>query len=150
MDKVILKQDVIVVEDHVDQQCIRHVHLMSNSAFNCTPAPFPIGKGAVTQEGGVWHLRVEYPYRGALDFPYACVEGNYRRLVVWSLDGYELIKLALMDAWYEYVRLFHGAPQFAFIKTLPSVVQNGYQIGGMTLMETEWMLEKCVAVGCKL
>lgn len=141
--------EVIVIEDRVDVQCVRHVHLMSNIELPCNRIPFPRERGFMTREAGVWHYRAEYPYRGALDV--ACINNgtNYRRLVVWSLDGYDLIKPALHDAWHEYLRLFHGAPQFAFVRQLPAVVQNGYEVGGMTLIEAEWMLEKAVAVGCK-
>lgn len=141
--------EVIVVEDRVDAQCVRHVHLMSNIELPCSSVPFPFERGSVTREAGVWHYRAEYPYRGALDV--ACINGgkNFRRLVVWNLEGYELIKLALYDAWNEYLRLFYGAAQYAFIKKLPANVPNGYEVGGMVLLEAEWMMERAVAVGGK-
>ena len=141
--------DIIVVEDRVDAHCVRHVHLMSNSDPACRDIPFLLERGSVTREAGVWHYRAEYPYRGALDV--ACVnsEKKFRRLVVWNLDGYELIKPALYDAWQEYLRIFHGAAQYAFVRCLPAKVPNGYEVGGMTLVEAEWMMENAVAVGCK-
>jgi len=144
-----VNSDVIVVEDRVDMQCVRHVHLMSNIELACTQMPFPLARGSVTREAGVWHYRAEYPYRGALDV--GCINNgaNFRRLVVWSLEGYDLVKPALNDAWEEYLRLFHGAAQYAFIKEIPAVIQNGHEVMGMTLIEAEWMLDRCVAVGCK-
>ena len=149
--------DVIVIEDRVDEQCMRHVHLMSNCDFSLTPttpqggaARLPLGEGMITREAGVWHYRAEYPYRGALDV--ACINGgaNFRRLVVWNLDGYESVKLALYDAMREFSRLFGGMPVCAFMRRLPTGVENGYEIGLMSLMQAEWMLERAVAVGCKV
>lgn len=141
--------EVIVIEDRVDAQCMRHVHLMSNIELGCTQIPFPLARGSVTREAGVWHYRAEYPYRGALDV--ACIYnvGNFRRLVVWSLDGYGSVKVALKDAWSEFYKLFGGEPAFAFMRKLPSGVENGHEVGGMILIEAEWMLERSVAVGCK-
>lgn len=139
--------EVIVVEDRVDAQCRRHVHLMSNIQYTSIDIPYPPDMWMGNCEAGVWHYRADYPYRGVLDIGCIYDGGNFRRLVVWSLDGYELIKVALHDAWNEYVRLFQGAPQHAFIKKLPSIVPNGHEVGGMTLVEAEWMMDCAVAVG---
>lgn len=143
--------DVIVVENRVDLQCVRHVHLMSNAQFDeVCMRRYGIMNGAIaTQEGGVWHLRAVHPYRGALDVKAACVEGKVRRLVVWNLEGYVSVKQALFDARTDYRRLFGGEAQFAFARRLPNNIENGHDVGGMTVMSAEWMLERSVAVGCK-
>ncbi len=56
--------DVIIVENYVDSQCIRHLHLMSNFFIN-RPA-VSLERGELRQETGVWHYRAMYPYRGVL------------------------------------------------------------------------------------
>ena len=90
-------EQVIVVENLVDAQCVRHVHLLSNRLIeDCVLQSYaPCGTGRVTQEIGAWHFRAEYPYRGVLDV--ACVgnEKRFRRLVVWSLAGYARATQAL-------------------------------------------------------
>jgi len=80
------KGDLIVIEDRVDMQCIRHVHLMANVEFDeACMSRYTAVNGLVMREAGVWHLRAVYPLRGVIDIPAACVEGKVRRLVVWSL-----------------------------------------------------------------
>ena len=144
-----VQSDMIVIDDYVDIRCIRHVHVMSNREFAGAQVPFPLERGAVTREGGVWHYRAEYPYRGALNV--ACVDGgrNFRRLVVWSLDGYGSVQAALDDAMVEFSRLFQGVPGYAFMRRLPRNVENGHEAGLMMLFEAEWMLQLSIAVGGK-
>ena len=142
-------EEVIEVVNYVDGQCIRHLHLMSNIEFDAACMNrYSAVNGVVTREAGIWHLRAMHPFRGAMDFH---CEGwvKQRRLVAWSTNGYATIKIALKDAKQEYCKLFGGKPQFAFIKKMPKDVEICHEVGGMTLIEAEWMLERCVAVGCK-
>lgn len=139
-----MEDGVIVVEDRVDMQCMRHVHWMSN-----TPIPIPSpnwGEGSVSQEMGVWHLRAVVPFRGVLDIE---TGGGvkFRRFVAWSLDGCGSVREALGQARAEYVLLFGGSPQFGFMRSLPRGVEWFTEFDGLLLLDAEWMLEKCVAVG---
>ena len=158
--------EIIVVEDRVDMQCVRHVHWMGNSP---SPVPSPntadadIWRGVQwVREAGVWHLRWSGPYRGVIDIPAACVEGKVRRLVAWSLadSGERLafgltVRQALHEAAREFERLFGGRAQFGFMRRLPrsafsneqSAISRVVEVGDLTLLEAEWMLERCVAVG---
>lgn len=139
--------EVIVIEDRVDMQCVRHVHLMSNGQdFALTPTPLPLGEGTSTREAGVWHWRWEGPFRGALDIE---TEGGvkFRRFMAWSMEGCESVREALGLAAAEYERLFGGRPQFGFMKSLPRGVEPFTEFEGMLLLDAEWMLERCVAVG---
>lgn len=145
--------DIIVVEDRVDGECVRHVHLMSNGDFSLTPThPYralrslPLGEGKVTREAGAWHWRAMYPFRGVLDIE---TEGGvkFRRFVVWSLEGCESVRVALKQAKAEYERLFGGSPRFAFMRKLPNGVAWFTEFDGLLLLDAEWMLERCVAVG---
>lgn len=140
----VIPQDVIVVEDYVDMQCMRHVHWMSNTPI---PSPSPNWvEGSISQEMGVWHLRWEGPYRGVLDIE---TEGGvkFRRFVVWSLDGCGSVREALKQAKAEYERLFGRGPQFGFMRSLPKGVEWFTEFDGLLLLDAEWMLERCVAVG---
>jgi len=141
---------VIEVVNYVDGQCIRHLHLMSNLEFEpACMSQYAAINGLMTREAGVWHLRAMHPYRGAIDVPAACVEGKARRLVVWSLAGCASVTRALYDAVHEYERLFGGRAQYAFMKKLPKAAEHGMAVGDLILLEADWMLERCVAVGCK-
>ena len=140
--------DVIVVENRVDMQCMRHLHLMSNLEFGRNILrTYGAPNGIATQEIGVWHFRAVYPYRGALDIACVGIEKKFRRLVVWSLQDYASVQVALRDARQEYCRLFGGEPQYAFMSKLPGGIESGHEFGEMTLLQAEWMLERCVAVG---
>lgn len=146
--------DVIVVEDRVDMQCVRHVHWMANAVPGVT---FQVPSGEWVLESGVWHLRWEGPYRGMIDVPAACAEGKFRRLVVWSLDSGKLevesgkwsVRVALFEAAMEFERLFGGRAEYGFMRRLPKGAEHGMEVGDLILLEAEWMLERCVAVGCR-
>jgi len=155
-------KDLIIVENYVDPQCIRHLHLMSN--FFIALPPGSLERGVLKQETGVWHYRAEYPYRGVLDI--ACVgsEKKFRRLVVWSLtpplppphlgtngEGKYTIRNALSQAHTFFWSTFRFQPGYAFMRRLPAAAReaNDQDVEGMVLLEATWMLEKCVAVGGK-
>jgi len=99
------------------------------------------------QEAGVWHYRAEYPYRGILDVKAACIDGKFRRLMVWSLVGCGSVREALCQAEVHFWAMFCFRPAYAFMRRLPGGVENGQDFEGLILLEAEWMLEKCVAVG---
>ncbi len=138
-----MNNDVVIVENYVDHQCIRHLHLMANSSI---ALPF-LEKGIITQETGAWHLRVEYPYRGVLDVEAACKHGKFRRLVVWSLEGCGSVRAAIDQAEVYFWTLFRFRPAYGFMKRLPNGAENGQDLDGLILLEADWMLGKCVAVG---
>jgi len=148
--------DVIVVEDRVDGQCVRHVHLMSNAptplSANTLTSPHlslaGVNGGRWEREAGVWHLRMEYPYRGVLDFDCEGWE-KFRRLVVWNLDGCGSVREAISQAEELFWMTFKFRPGYAFVRKLARGAENGMDLDGLVLVEAEWMLERCVAVGGK-
>jgi hypothetical protein len=137
--------EVIVVENYVDSQCIRHLHLMSNFFINRPSAS--LERGVLKQVAGVWHYCAEYPYRGVLDVKAACAGGKFRRLVVWSLSGCGSVREAICQAEGHFWAMFRFRPAYVFIKRLPDEVENGLEFDGLVLLEAEWMLDRCVAVG---
>lgn len=141
--------DVIRLENYVDAQCVRHVHLMSNVEIGRSTLrhyfPPADAKVVIGKELGVWHVRAEWPYKGILDIQ-AASWPKFRRLVVWNLEGCASVTEAFYNAAMEYERvLYGGKPEFAFMRKLPKGARE--EIGGMPLIECEWMLERCVAVG---
>lgn len=143
--------DIVVVEDLVDDRCMRRLHLMLN--VDPTPVLTEIKtifggneKFAVEEEAGAWHVRVEYPYGGPLDIE---CEGwpKAKRFVLWSLTGIKSVKLALFEAANKYEEVFKQRAQYAFMRKLPRGVENGIEVGDLMLFEAEWMVRNCVAVG---
>lgn len=92
-----------------------------------------------------------------LEIDAACREGKFRRLVVCPLEGRVSVRAALQEAAREFERLFGGRPQFGFMRKMPkSAVSDQLlagsgvvEVGDLMLLEAEWMLERCVAVGGK-
>src|SRR5512140_3312306 len=115
--------DVIVVENYVDPQCMRHLHLMSNFFINRPTAG--LERGELRQEAGVWHYRATYPYRGILDVKAACIDGKFRRLVVWSLAGSGSVREALCQAEVYFWAMFRFRPAYGFLRRLPAGVEHG-------------------------
>ena len=104
--------------------------------------------------GGVYVLEIDA----------ACREGKFRRLVVCPLEGRVSVRAALQEAAREFERLFGGRPQFGFMRKLPVAVGRGMWeegigewgvdsgvvlVGDLVVLEVDWILERCVAVGCK-
>ena len=143
--------EMIVLENRVDCQCVRHVHLMSNQEPDelVRLRYAPRGAGWIaTREVGVWHCRVSYPYKGMLDVAAAVpAKKKFRRLVVWNLEGCGSVRNAIGEAFTYFWALFKFQPGYVFIKKLPTGVEHGQEFEGLILIEADWMLERCVAVG---
>ena len=145
--------EIITIENRVDENAVRHVHLMSNTPFGVAAFPqmqesteFGGIKGVVTREQGVWHFRAESPMRGLIEIK---CEGwpEAKRFVVWSLVGCLSVTEALYDAAKEFERICGQRPGYAFMWKLPKGIENAHAIGDLNLFEAEWMINKSVAVG---
>lgn len=146
---------VIVIEDRLDEQCMRHVHLMGNEPIDEAGLhPFGIpSTTAIIERGetaGSHFVKVELPFRGIWNVDAACREGKFRRLVLWHLDGFVSIRDAITRAEYEFAHLFGFAPGYVFIKQLPRGAFHCQDVDGMLLLEVDWMLERSIAVGGRL
>ena len=143
--------EVIVVENVIGMDGMRRLHVMGNAPPPAPPQISPkhgeyLERGEISVEAGVYHLRVCEPVRGVVDFH---CEGwpKFRRLVVWSLEGCPSVTSALQEAGREFERCFGGRPQFAFVRKLPEAAEYGKVVGDLILLEADWMLVRCVAVG---
>ncbi|MCI0551303.1 MAG: hypothetical protein L0287_10130 [Anaerolineae bacterium] len=149
---------------------MRLIHLMANRELDISALQKygPPAGGLVINtkfQTGTWHLWATWPYRGRLDIA-ACIssEKKFRRLVVWSIDGYGSARDAIRDASNYFWRAFRFEPGYCFFRRLPAGVEFGQDFpspqprlqgasqspngrGRMILLAAEWMLERCVAVG---
>lgn len=53
----------------------------------------------------------------------------------------------LKEAAFEFLQLFHDAPQHAYISKLPSGVGNGVEVDGVMLFEADWIPSRILVVG---
>jgi hypothetical protein len=144
-----MAHDVIVVEDVIMENGRRFVHLMSNAEIKMR---YPEDAQArATVEAGVHHLRVEMPLRGLVDFH---CEGwkSPRRFVFWSLRQGERMSEIILQAATEHCHLFGSAPDYAFVRQLPTGIEEGTAVeflgGEILLFSAEWMvISRAVAVG---
>lgn len=143
--------EVIVVVDRLDGQCVRHVHLMSNEEIGHevlhaygivqTTATIEVGK-----EIGAYFVKASGPCKLVWNVN-AAADGKFRRLVAWSLVGCDSVREAMRGAARDFERIFGFAPKYVFMRKLPRGTENCMDVDGMILLEAEWMLETCVAVG---
>lgn len=89
---------------------------------------------------------------------------KFRRLVVCPLEGRVSVRAALQEAAREFERLFGGRAGYGFIRKMPVAVGRGMWeegigewgvdsgvvlVGDLVVLEVDWILERCVAVGGK-
>ena len=100
----------------------------------------------VTKEAGVYHLRGNWRFRGVIDFQ---LEGwpKFRRMVVWSIDGYQNVKETIAEAEDWFNRWFGFWPERVYMRALPKEVENGQQWGLLHLFDCDWVPGRCVALG---
>ncbi|NUQ86293.1 MAG: hypothetical protein HUU11_16430 [Anaerolineales bacterium] len=109
--------EVIEVENYIDDQFVRHVHLMSNSqGFD---ANLPAGvTPTVTKEAGVYHLRASWAAREAFAGTMRGKDRIERQIVLWALNG-ERVSKCIRDAAAEFGRVFSRRPSFAAVRSYP-------------------------------
>lgn len=136
--------DVIIVEDVVTEDCVRKLHVMSNSEI-CMQLPCQ-AKVAQTVEGGVFHLRAEWMYWGMLDIK-PREWPKPRRLLVWSLREGERVSDAIRAAAEMWTKAVGWEPKYVWIRSLPKGAEWCQEVYGCILLETTWIPRNCVAVG---
>lgn len=113
----IVMDEVIEVENYIDDQFVRHVHLMSNSQN--IEANLPAGvTPTVTKEAGVYHLRASWAAREAFAGTMRGEDRREHQVVLWALNG-ERVRKCIRDAAAEFVRVFSRRPSFATMKSYP-------------------------------
>jgi len=139
-----MDEAIIIVNDVVLEDCVRRLHVMSNSPIEMA---LPAGaKAERTQEAGIYHLRAEWMFWGMLDIqPREWLKP--RRLLVWSLRPGERVSEAIQSAVEMWTRAVGWGPQFAWVRSLPVGAEWCQDVCGCILLEAEWIMMNCVAVG---
>lgn len=109
--------EVIEVENYLDDQFVRHVHLMSNSQDFEVSLPAGVTP-TVTKEAGVYHLRAEWSAREAFAGTMRGKDRIERQIVLWAFNG-ERVSQCIRDAAAEFGRVFSRRPRFAAVRSYP-------------------------------
>jgi hypothetical protein len=149
--------EIIEVENYVDAQGVRRLHLMCNAEIRVDdlepPYLLPDGVNAeVKREAGAWHLRAEWRAREAFA---GTMRGSDRRewqVVLWALEKGDRIGAATQEATVLFRRAFGRHPQFAAVRRFPQGVDDLAEIeidGGrrmLPLVESADVPERFVMV----
>lgn len=148
--------DVIIVLDEVGQDLTRRIHVMSNEPIG-EPWSGRIpawGKADAAQEGGVYHLRAEWPVREAMYWRFRCWAGDRRYpTVTWALLPGDRISVAAVDAALLFFGVFGYWPSCAWVRTWPRGlrVEEAYiplsEDAGLDLIAVSWAPEGFVVIG---
>jgi len=142
--------DVIELENRIDEQGMRVVHLMANRPLKPTDLigywPPQDAKIETGLEAGVYHLRAEWPYVHIVEVRPG------QQYVMREIRKGERISEAVGAAVRDYLREFGHGPQYAYLRRLPRNVPIGYAIRYLgweifLLQADDWLPEGQVAVG---
>lgn len=125
--------EIIEIENYIDAQWVRHLHLMSNEEFDLTAALSQEGDGVlarygvpagvqveVKKEAGVYHFRAEWEARGAFAGTMYGSDRRERQIVLWAMKPGERVSVSVQEAAVLFCRTFARNPKFAAVKVYPS------------------------------
>lgn len=124
-------REIIEVENYIDADWVRHLHLMSSVEIDEAEVRSKYGVGdaklTVNCEAGVHHLHGEWKARGLFagtyrDFP------REMPIVLWAMDKGEQVRLAIAAAAFEYLQKVGRLPRFAGVQALPKGVEEGVDV----------------------
>jgi hypothetical protein len=112
--------DVIEVENYIDGQWMRHVHLLSNdenAEINLPVYASPV----ITKEAGVWHVRASWAAREAFAGTLRGDDRIERQIVLWAFSG-QRVSVCIRDAAREFWKVFGRQPDFAAVHAYPDAM----------------------------
>lgn len=112
--------DVIEVENYIDGQWMRHVHLMSNDENAEVDLPV-YASPVITKEGGVWHVRASWAAREAFAGTLRGDDRIERQIVLWAFSG-QRVSVCIRDAAREFWKVFCRQPDFAAVHEYPEAM----------------------------
>lgn len=150
----------IVIENRIDENGIRHLHVMSDKPISdrWRQMLFPENttRGFVIYQDKLYvddvrlhHLELAFTAIGIVDVH---AEGwpKFRRMIMRPLVEGDRMSLVIEAAVFEFAKRFHFWPGYAFTHKLPREVENGVEVSDVLLFEAEWMIPRYVAVGGSL
>lgn len=141
-----------MIEYLINELCadgMRHVKIVSDSPDALLN--FPIEGARIERKSdellGLHYVEVWWACRGFVDFHFEGLPKGFRRLAVWKFAQGERASeiINCLVEWF-FVQTHHH-PQFAWMKQLPSGVENGIEVHGVTLLQADWALPGCVLIG---
>ena len=109
--------EVIEIENYIDGQLMRHVHLMSNDEKFDIDLP-EYARPTITKEAGVWHMRASWAAREAFAGTMRGGDRIERQIVLWALNS-ERVSVCIRDAAAEFWQVFCRQPDFAAVHKYP-------------------------------
>lgn len=141
-------QEVIIVEDAINRDWWRKLHVMANSEEALEPYKAWIpddGLGTsinVSKQAGSWHLRAAWPVRERIDLPTPL---GFWPMIAWYVgDG--RVSQAIFDGGVAFSLAFGFEPVYAYVLEIPSKGEEFMDVYGMTLMRAGWVPGGFVAV----
>lgn len=112
--------EVIEVENYIDGQWMRHVHLMSNDETFDIVLP-EYASPTINKETGVWHMRASWAAREAFAGTMRGGDRIERQIVLWALNG-ERVSVCIREAAQEFWKVFGRQPEFAAMYSYPDAM----------------------------
>jgi hypothetical protein len=102
-------------------------------------------QGWIDELLGLFYLEATWPCREPISLQ---CEGwkRAREMVLWKLAPGERVSTALKQALGVYAVRFKSFPAYAFMRRLPSTIENGFEAEDMCLFEAEWVPAGCIAI----
>lgn len=148
--------DIIEIENYIDQDCRRYLHLMSNNEIvlnqlDGTSWAIPPGISVVSKhEAGVWHLRAAWFACEAFVGTQRGSDRRERQVVLWSFIYADRVTNAIRDAAAEFWHVFCRRPDYAAVRSFPEAMGLDVDIevdgGCVALIESADVPEKFVMV----
>jgi hypothetical protein len=143
-----MNDEVIILENIINADGLRRVHLMSNIQFELSQIKEQFGgewEPVVTREVGVYHLRGEWKHEG---MTLMSCEGwpQPKRMALLPLQPGVRISETITKAAFVFLADAQLWPGYGFVRRLPKGIHNGVEVDGILVFESEWMPEKFVAV----
>ena len=135
-----------VLVNDVTLDGMRRVKVVSDAS----PVTYPVPEGSTVRTWcdellGLHYLEATWMCREAVSIRcegWTCA----REVVLWKLMPGERVSVALKDALGVYAMRFKRFPGYAFLRKLPSVIENGFEAEDTCLFAAEWVPAGCIAI----
>jgi len=149
--------EIIEIENYVDANGMRAMHLMSNGEINAddfenTAWFIPDGVDVrVVKEAGAYHLRATWRARQAFAGVMRGSNRHERQMALWALEKGDRISSGVHEATVLFRKAFGRSPNFAAVRAFPKEVDVfcEIEIGGgrsVTLVESADVPDRFVMV----